>query len=153
MVCHSPGRSCVPDSRGSRAGAEDLSASVMDPPPRFADQIKMQMKEEQGESRFVLLQHLRNELTVCRLVAEQDLEGLGPRSVNLLPAGGLIAVAKVQTHKANQLLNIALCRRLAQVGNRHSALHHQSLRLNILRKWTRVPHCSNFTSSMKALIR
>src|SRR5918996_1035754 len=63
IVCHRPGRNCVPVSRGS-TGRIGLSAAVMNPPPRLADQGEMQMKKQQGQSRVILLQHLADEFAV-----------------------------------------------------------------------------------------
>src|ERR1700723_956801 len=113
MVCQRPGRSCVPTSRGS--------AAVMDPPPGPADDIKMQLKEKEGQSRFVRLENPDDEFTVHRFVAKQDFDGLSPRPVDLFLAGGFVAVAEVQTNESNELSEIVLGSSLSQIWNRHGS--------------------------------
>src|SRR6202522_4862424 len=102
MVCQRPGRSCVPTSRGSASDEVSLSAAVMDPPPGPADDIKMQMKEKEGQSRFVRLENPSDEFTVHRFVAKQDFDGLSPRPGDLFFAPGLVVVAEVQTNESNE---------------------------------------------------
>src|SRR5271156_3115240 len=101
MVCQRPGRSCVPASRGSAADKVFLSAAVMNPPPGPADEIKMQMKEKEGQSRFVRLENPRDEFTVHRFIAKQDFDGLSPRPVDLVLADSFVSVAEVQTNESN----------------------------------------------------
>src|ERR1700723_1843350 len=93
MVCQRPGRSCVPTSRGSAADKVLLSAAVMNPPPGPADEIKMQMKEKEGQSRFVRLENPRDEFAVHLFVAKQDFYGLGPPPGALLLAERFGSVA------------------------------------------------------------
>src|SRR6202041_3891222 len=93
MVCQRPGRSCVPTSRGPAADEVSLSAAVMDPPPGPADEIKMQMKEKQGQSRFVRLENPGDEFAVHLFVAKQDFYGFGPRPGDLVLAERFGSVA------------------------------------------------------------
>src|SRR5580700_588168 len=122
MVCQRSGRSCVPRSRGSAADKAPSSAAVMNPPPGPADEIKMQMKEKQGQSRFVRLQNPVNEFAVHRFVAKQDFYGFSPRPVNLVLADGFVAVAEVQTNESNELSEIVLGSGLSQIRNGHGSL-------------------------------
>src|SRR5271163_2765334 len=119
MVCQRAGRSCVPASRGSAADRVLLSAAVMNPPPGPADEIKMQMKEKQGQSRFVLLQDPGDEFAVHLFVAKQDFYGFGPRPVDLFLADSFVAVAEVQTNESNELSEIVLGGGLSQIRNGH----------------------------------
>src|ERR1700720_2848621 len=106
MVCQRPGRSCVPTSRGSAADKVFLSATVMNPPPGPADEIKMQMKEKEGQSRFVRLQNPGDEFAVYLFVAKQDFYGFGPRPAELFLADGFVTVAQVETNESNELFEI-----------------------------------------------
>src|SRR5258708_33727363 len=96
MVCQRPGRSCVPASRGSAADNVLLSAAVMNPPPGLADQIKVQMVEEESQGRFVLFQDLGNKFAIYRLVAEQAFGGLAPPPAAVLLALGFWAMSAWQ---------------------------------------------------------
>src|ERR1700722_1784974 len=118
MVCHSPTRSCVPASRGSAADNACLSAAVMNPPPGPANEIKMEMVEQQGQSRFVLLQNLGNEFAVHGLIVQQDLYCLGPRPVDFSFTYGFVTVTQVQAHESHKLPHIVLGSRLSQIWNR-----------------------------------
>src|SRR5260370_40117628 len=86
MVCQSPGRSCVPASRGSTADMMVLSAAVMNPPSGLADQIKVPVVEQESQCRLVLLQDLGNEFAIHRLVPHQDFDCfMPPPNTFLLP--------------------------------------------------------------------
>src|SRR5271154_4777831 len=123
MVCHKPARSCVPDSRGSVAdNACCLSAAVMNPPPGPADEIKMQVVEQQGQRRVVLLQHLSDEFAIHGLIAQQDLYRFGPRPVDFFFTHGFVTITQVQAHEAHQFLYVVLSIRLSQIWNRHAVL-------------------------------
>src|SRR5271170_2894180 len=122
MVCQRAGRSCVPASRGSAADKVLLSASVMNPPPGPADEIEMQMKEKEGQSRFVRLENPGDEFAVRRFVAKQDFYGFDPRPVDLFLADGFVAVAEVQTNESNELSEIVLGGGLSQIRNGHGSL-------------------------------
>src|SRR3984885_2583659 len=122
MVCQRPGRSCVPTSRGSAADKVLLSAAVMNPPPGPADEIKMQMKEKQGQSRFVRIENPGDEFAVHLFVAKQDFYGFGPRPVDLVFADGFVAVAEGQTNESNELSEIVLGGGLSQIRNGHGSL-------------------------------
>jgi hypothetical protein len=89
----------------------------MNPPPGPADEIKMQMKEKQGQSRFVRLQNPVDEFAVHRFVAKQDFYGFSPRPVYLFLADGFVAVAEVQTNESHQLSEIVLGSGLSQIRN------------------------------------
>src|ERR1700723_412115 len=104
MVCQRPGRSCIPTSRGSATDEVSLSAAVMDPPPGPADEIKMQMKEKEGQSRFVRLENAGDEFAVHLFVAKQDFYGFGPPPVDLVLADGFVAVAEGKTKETNKFL-------------------------------------------------
>src|SRR5579859_2812955 len=110
MVSHSPGRNCWPVSRGSR-GSEVclrvLTASVMDPFPRFANEMEVQMKIEQRQSGIVLLHYLANEFFVDWLVFEKDFHRLNPGFVDLAPARFFVAVSQMETDKTKQLVRRA----------------------------------------------
>src|SRR5258707_2707389 len=121
MVCQRPGRSCVPASRGSAADNVLLSAAVMNPPPGLADQIKVQMVEEESQGRFVLFQDLGNKFAIYRLVAKQDFDGFAPRPVDLLLAHGFVAIAEVQANESNELSKIVLCSGFSQIRNGHGS--------------------------------
>src|SRR6266481_2468302 len=110
MVSHSPGRNSWPLSRGSCGSGfclRLLTASVMDPFPRFANEMEMQMKIEQRQSGIVLLHYLANEFFVDRLAFEQNLHRLNPGFVNLAPAGFFVAVSQMEADKAKQLVRRA----------------------------------------------
>src|ERR1700685_239479 len=121
MVSQRPGRSCIPTSRGSATDEVSLSAAVMDPRPGHADEIKMQMKEKEGQSRFVRLENPGDEFTVHQFVAEPSFDGLSPRPVDLFLADGFVAVAEVQTNESNELSEIVLGSGLSQIRNRHGS--------------------------------
>jgi hypothetical protein len=94
----------------------------MNPPPGPADEIKMQMKEKEGQSRFVRFENPGDEFPVYRFIAKQDLYGFGPRPVDLFLADGFVTVAKVQTNESNELSEIALGSGLSQIRNGHGSL-------------------------------
>src|SRR5580704_7693818 len=159
MVCQRSGRSCVPRSRGSAADKAPSSAAVMNPPPGPADEIKMQMKEKQGQSRFVRLQNPVNEFAVHRFVAKQDFYGSSPRPVNLVLADGFVAVAEVQTNESNELSVIVLGSGLSQIRNGHGSLPlmprvlaNQMTREHRCskREWSVFPSCEVVGPSRKA---
>ncbi|MFZ1031541.1 MAG: hypothetical protein WAN72_06075, partial [Candidatus Acidiferrales bacterium] len=99
-----------------------LSAAVMNPPPGPADEIKMQMKEKERESRFVRLQNPGDEFAVHLFVAKQDFYGFSPRPVDFFLADGFVAVAEVETNKSNELSEIVLGSGLSQIRNGHGSL-------------------------------
>jgi hypothetical protein len=94
----------------------------MNPPPGPADEIKMQMKEKEGQSRFVRLQNPGDEFAVHLFVAKQDFCGFDPRPVDLFLADGFVAVAEVQTNESNELSEIVLGSGLSQIRNGHGSL-------------------------------
>jgi hypothetical protein len=94
----------------------------MNPPSGPADEIKMQVKEKKGQSRFVRLENPGNEFAVHLFVAKQDFYGFGPRAVDLFLADGFAAVAEVQTNESNELGEIVLGSGLSQIGNGHGSL-------------------------------
>jgi hypothetical protein len=94
----------------------------MNPPPGPADEIEMQMKEKEGQSRFVLLQDPGDEFAVRLFVAKQDFYGFDPRPVDLFLADGFVAVAEVQTNESNELSEIVLGSGLSQIRNGHRSL-------------------------------
>jgi hypothetical protein len=104
----------------------------MNPPPGLADEIKMQMKEKECQSRFVLLQDSGDEFAVHGFIAKQDFYGFDPRPVNLLLAHGFVAIAEVQANESNELSEIVLGSGLSQVRNRHGSL--PSIRENTLQQ-------------------
>src|SRR5260370_37555164 len=115
MVCQSPGRSCVPASRGSTADMMVLSAAVMNPPSGLADQIKVQMVEEESQRRLVLLQDLGNEFAIHRLVPKQDVECFGPRAIEFLLANAFVAIAEGPAHGSDGPSDMRMWRYGAQV--------------------------------------
>jgi hypothetical protein len=82
----------------------------------------MQMKEKEGQSRFVRLQNPGDEFAVHLFIAKQDLYGFGPRPVDLFLADGFVAIAKVQTNESNELSEIVLGSGLSQIRNGHGSL-------------------------------
>jgi hypothetical protein len=94
----------------------------MNPPPGPADEIKMQMKEKQGQSRFVRLQNPGDEFAVHLFVAKQDSYGFGPRPVDLFLADSFVAVAEVQTNESDELSEIVLGSGISQIRNGHGSL-------------------------------
>jgi hypothetical protein len=89
----------------------------MNPPPGPADEIKMQMKEKEGESGFVRLENPVDEFAIHRCVAKQDFYGFSPRPVDLFLADGFVAVAEVQTNESHQLSEIVFGSGLSQIRN------------------------------------
>jgi hypothetical protein len=94
----------------------------MNPPPGLADEIKMQMKEKEGQSRFFLLQDSGDEFAVHLFIAKQDFYGFDPRPVTLLLAHGFVPIAEVQANESNELSEIVLGSGLSQIRNRHGSL-------------------------------
>jgi hypothetical protein len=94
----------------------------MNPPPGPADEIKMQMKEKEGQSRFVRLQNPGDEFVIHLFVAKQDFYRFDPRPVDLFLADGFVAVAEVQTNESNELSEIVLGSSLSQIRNGHGSL-------------------------------
>ena len=82
----------------------------------------MQMKEKEGQSRFVRVETPGDEFAVHLVVAKQDFYGFGPRPVDLVLADGFVAVAEVQTNESNELSEIALGGGLSQIRNGHGSL-------------------------------
>jgi hypothetical protein len=77
-------------SRGSAVDEALLSAAVMNPSPGPADEIEMQMKEKEGQSRFVPIQNPGDEFAVHLFIAKQALYGLAhDRSISSLPTTSL----------------------------------------------------------------
>src|SRR3984957_4846405 len=122
MVCQRSGRSCAPPSRGSAADKAPSSAAVMNPPPGPADEVKMQMKEKQGQSRFVRLQNPVDEFAGHLFVAKQAFDDSCPRPVDLFLADGFVAVPEVQTNESSELSEIVLGSGLSQIRNGHGSL-------------------------------
>src|SRR5260370_1229191 len=120
MVCQSPGRSCVPASRGSTADMMVLSAAVMNPPSGLADQIKVQMVEQESQRRLVLLQDLGNEFAIHRLVPKQDFDCFGPRPIDFFLPHSFVAIPEVQANESNELSEIVLGSGLSQIRNARS---------------------------------
>jgi hypothetical protein len=94
----------------------------MNPPPGPADEIKMQMKEKESQSRFVRLENPGDEFAIHRCVAKKGFYGFSPRPVDLFLADGFVAVAKVQTNESNELSQIVLGNGLSQIRNGHGFL-------------------------------
>jgi hypothetical protein len=65
----------------------------MNPPSGPADEIKMQMVEEQGQSTFVLLQNLSNEFAIHGLIPQQDFYRFGPRPVDFFFTHRFVTIA------------------------------------------------------------
>jgi len=89
----------------------------MDPPPGPADETKMQMKEKEGQSRFVRFENPGDEFAIHRCVAKKSFYGFSPRPVDLFLTDGFVAVAELQTNESNELSEIVLGSGLSQTRN------------------------------------
>src|ERR1700685_1060670 len=116
IVCQSPGRSCVPVSRGS---LDSLSAPVMNPLPGFSDQVKVQVEIEQCQRGLVGRQRAGNRVFIDGLVTQEDLDGFRPRLIDLPCPGLLISIAQVKPDKTDELIVLSGRCRLFQEWNGH----------------------------------
>jgi hypothetical protein len=79
----------------------------------------MQVVEQESQSRLVPLHNLRNEFAIHRLIAKQNLYGLGPRSIDFFFTDGLVAVAEMQANEPNEPSDIVPGSSLLQIRNGH----------------------------------
>jgi hypothetical protein len=92
----------------------------MNPPSGPANEIKMQVIEQQSQSRFVLLENSSNEFAVHGPVVQQYLYRFGPGAVDFFFTHGFIAIAQVQADKSQELPHFVFGSGLSQIWNGHA---------------------------------